>query len=115
MLLAARNLTKTYRVPGAFFWEPTRTLKALDDVSLSIAAGETVGILGASGSGKTTLAHILCRVLSPTSGRLDYGPAIADPRRDIQLIAQNPYAAFDPLLTIGASLEEPLLIHGMRR
>ncbi len=113
MLLTAERLTKIYRVPGAVFWKPARCLTALRDVSLCIREGETLGIVGASGCGKTTLAHLLCRIIAPTSGRITYGPAITNPARDIQFISQNPYDAFDPLLTIGQSLEEPLRIHGL--
>jgi len=115
MLLTAEHLTKVYRVPGALFWQPTRSLTALKDVSLRIGEGEALGIVGVSGCGKTTLAHLLCRIIRPTSGRLCYGPAIHDPGRDIQLISQNPHDAFDPSLTVGESLEEPLRIHGMAR
>ncbi len=113
MLLTAERLTKVYRVPGAVFWQPPRCLTALREVDLRIREGETLGIVGASGCGKTTLAHLLCRITAPTSGRIAYGPAIKDPARDIQLISQNPYDAFDPSLSIGQSLEEPLLIHGL--
>jgi len=113
MLLTTEHLTKIYQVPGPAFWKPPVCLTALQDVSLSVGAGETLGILGVSGCGKTTLAHLLCRIITPTTGRIITGPAITNPRRDIQLISQNPYDAFDPSLKIGASLEEPLLIHGL--
>jgi len=114
MLLAAQNLTKSYEVPGAVFWQRRRSLTALKDVSLSVAEGETLGIVGASGCGKTTLAHLLCRIIPPTSGRIIYGPKITEPTRDIQLISQNPYDAFDPLLSLDQSLAEPLRIHGLK-
>jgi len=115
MLLTAERLTKIYQVPQDAFWEPPRSLVALQDACLNIAEGETLGILGASGCGKTTLAHILCHVIAPTSGRITYGTAIQEPAKDIQLISQNPYDAFDPALTIGQSLEEPLIVQGLGR
>ncbi len=113
MLLTAERLTKVYRVPGEVFWQPARRLEAVKEVCLGIREGETLGIVGASGCGKTTLAHLLCHIITPTSGRIAYGPAIVNPGRDIQLISQNPYDAFDPLLSLGQSLEEPLLIHDL--
>lgn len=115
MLLATNRLTKVYQVPGSVFWQPPRSRTALKDVSLAVEEGETLGIVGASGCGKTTLAHLLCRLIAPTSGRITYGLGLTDPARDIQLISQNPYDAFDPFLTVGESLEEPLRIHGLRK
>ena len=95
-------------------------VRAVDGVSLDIAPGETVGLVGESGCGKSTLGKVAMRLLDPTSGsiRLD-GKEIADLSRAalrplrpaMQMIFQDPYASLNPRLSVGRILEEPLLVH----
>jgi peptide/nickel transport system ATP-binding protein/oligopeptide transport system ATP-binding protein len=93
------------------------TVKAVDGVTLSVAAGETLGIIGESGSGKSTLGRAMAGFLRPTRGRvlqLGVDPAVmprrefAKHRRDFQIVFQDPNAALDPRMTIGQSVREPL-------
>jgi peptide/nickel transport system ATP-binding protein len=128
MLLSAHNLTKTYG--------PHRIL---DDVSLTLTRGETLGLVGESGSGKSTLARILLRLIEPTGGQILYHPptppnthpaTTATPapinlltlpakdlrrlRRDIAIVFQDPYAALNPRMSVRQILSEPFAIHHER-
>lgn len=92
-------------------------VRALDDVSLSIAPGETVGLVGESGSGKSTLARIALKLLTPTSGELRFrdqsvdahGASLRQFRSQVQAVFQDPYASLNPRMRIGDSVAEPLL------
>ena len=93
----------------------------LKDVTISVAAGEVLGVIGESGSGKSTMSLILAGLLAPTSGRvlLDGAPVVAGktPRkafaRRVQMVFQDPLASFNPLQRLGRALEEPARIHGI--
>ncbi len=100
------------------------TIRAVDGVDLEINKGEVVGLVGESGSGKSTLGRVSLRLYKPTSGRVIFEGVditkmperkLRKIRRKMQLIAQDPYASFDPLQTIGESLIEPLIEHGMSK
>ena len=97
-----------------------RTLRALDEVSLEIAPGESLGVVGESGSGKSTLARALLALVSPDSGRALYrgadlatlrGEALRRLRRRLAIVFQNPASSFDPRRSIGESVGEPLGVH----
>ncbi|WP_292897261.1 ABC transporter ATP-binding protein [Nitratireductor sp.] len=114
-VLIAQNLCKTFISRG-------RRVTALDDVSLTIAPGETLGLVGASGSGKSTFARVLLRLLPADAGTVrllgeDWlklrGRALRARRRSIQMVFQDPLAAFNPRATIGGVLADPLRIHGL--
>jgi peptide/nickel transport system ATP-binding protein len=96
---------------------------AVDDVSLELAAGETLAIVGESGSGKTTLARMLLRLIEPDSGELlvegrDFlaarGAELRLLRREMQMVFQDPFASLDPRMRVGAIVSEPLEIHEPR-
>ena len=110
----ARNLRKTYS------GQHGAVVKAVDDVSLELAAGETLAIVGESGSGKTTLARMLLRLIEPDSGELllegrDFlaarGARLRALRREMQMVFQDPFASLDPRMRVGAIVGEPLEIH----
>lgn len=101
---------------------PARVLKALDGVSLEVRSGEILGLAGESGSGKSTLAEILCRLQTKTQGRILYegadtetlqGTALAEFRRNFQMVFQDPYETLNPRFTVYDTVVEPLKIHGI--
>ncbi|MEO8040371.1 MAG: oligopeptide/dipeptide ABC transporter ATP-binding protein [Betaproteobacteria bacterium] len=102
---------------------PTRAglVRAVDGVSLDIGAGETLGLVGESGCGKSTLGKTAMRLTKPTAGSIrlegmeisELSRAALRPMRPkMQMIFQDPYASLNPRLTVGRTLEEPLLVHG---
>ncbi len=123
-LLEARNLLKTFPTPGGTFAVGARArVAAVDNVSLELAAGETLAIVGESGSGKTTLARMLLRLIEPDSGELrvegrDFlaasGAGLRVLRREMQMVFQDPFASLDPRMRVGTIVGEPLEIHEPR-
>jgi ABC-type oligopeptide transport system ATPase subunit len=124
-LLEIRNLTKIFPHAESVFAGKTRgsryDVRAVDDVSLDIHAGETLGLVGESGSGKSTLGRLTLRLIEPTSGSVrfegqDLLAAGRDEmrrlRRDMQIIFQDPFASLDPRYRVENIIAEPLVIHG---
>jgi peptide/nickel transport system ATP-binding protein len=119
--LEARHLTRHFkvRVPGHALGEK-RIVRAVDDVSLDLRAGEVTAVVGESGSGKSVLARLLARILTPTSGEilLRGTPVEAKARRtlaytsDVQLVLQDPFGSMNPVHQINHDLIRPLRIHG---
>lgn len=117
-LLEARNLRRDYAITRGLFGRPG-LVRALAGASFDLRAGETLAIVGESGSGKSTLARILTMIESPTGGtlRID-GRGVAEVeagvdralRRDVQMVFQNPFGSLNPRQTVGAALEEPLIV-----
>ena len=116
-LLEVRGLVKDFPQRGG-----RGTVHALRGVSLVIRRGETFGLVGESGCGKTTLGRIIVRLETPTAGSVTFagtdllasrGAALRRLRRDVQMIFQDPFASLDPRMTVGALIEEPLIIHGL--
>ena len=110
ILLAADRLTKRYGRPG-------RQTVALDEVSLSLRHGESLGIVGESGAGKSTLLRILLGLERPDSGTVEFAGGPVDPRdsvamralrRQVQVVFQDPRSSLDPRMRIGRSIAEPL-------
>ena len=118
-LVAGEDLYKYFTRGGVL---GKKLLRAVDGVSVTLARGESLGLVGESGSGKSTLGRLLLRLLEPTRGRVVFdGVEITSLpesrlrrlRRRMQLIPQDPYASFNPLLPLGEQLAEPLLVHGL--
>ena len=120
-LMQAIELVKHFPLPGGFL-RPRRLVRAVDGVSLDIARGEVLGVVGESGCGKSTLGRTLMRLYRPDSGRIlfDGTPietagqsAIRPLRRRLQMVFQDPYASLNPRMTVGDTLAEPLRFHGI--
>ncbi|WP_328745296.1 ABC transporter ATP-binding protein [Streptomyces sp. NBC_00285] len=114
-LVDVRNLVKEFRLPHA--GGEARTLRAVDDVSLTLRRGQTLALVGESGSGKSTTARLVLRLTDATSGQVLFdgtdvttakGGRARQLRRRAQLVYQNPYASLDPRLSIGEVITEPL-------
>ena len=122
-LLQVEGLTKHFAVSqGVIFSRFGDTVKAVDDVSFSIAEGETLGLVGESGCGKSTTGRMIIRLLEPTVGKIQFqdkdvrslkGKRLKAFRRDVQFIFQDPYASLNPRMTFGEIMAEPLVIHGV--
>lgn len=116
-LIEIVNLKKYFPIKTGLI--KTSHVKAVDDVSLFIKKGETLGLVGESGCGKTTLGRTILRLHEPTSGQILYkGKDITQEkmlpyRRKMQIIFQDPYASLDPRMTVGDIIGEPLDIHKM--
>lgn len=117
VLIAARNLSKDYISGKTFSGKPRGYVHAVEDVSLDIYKGETLGIVGESGCGKSTLARLLLRLIEPTSGVILYRgenllmldrESMRKKRRFLQLVFQDPYAALNSKMTVISIIKEPL-------
>jgi ABC-type glutathione transport system ATPase component len=85
-------------------------LKALDNISLEIKSGESLGLVGESGSGKTTLSRLILRLIEPSSGEIVFD-GINNIRKDCQIVFQDPQTSLNPRIRVGAAIEEPVKIH----
>jgi len=123
-LLEVQDLVKHYAVRGGLFSRATGAVRAVDGVSLSLAPGETLGLVGESGCGKTTLARLVLRLEEPTSGALRFdgedllalgSRELRARRRSFQIVFQDPMSSLNPRMTVGEILAEPLHVHRVAR
>jgi oligopeptide/dipeptide ABC transporter ATP-binding protein len=128
ILLDVQHLQRFFPIRRGFLRRVVGQVRAVDDVSFRIRAGETLSLVGESGCGKTTTARCVLRALAPTSGQIWFrtadGPLVdvaalsrnelRPLRRQLQMIFQDPYASLNPRMTILDLVGEPLLVHGMR-
>lgn len=121
-MLKADDLRVHFPVRSGLFLRQTGAVKAVDGVSLELAAGETLGLVGESGCGKSTLGKALVRLLKPTSGSIHFEGrdmshigqrALRPLRRDFQMIFQDPAESLDARMSVRSLIEEPFRIHGM--
>ncbi len=121
-LLEVENLKKYYPVTAGLLARHVVDVKAVDGVSFFITEGETLGLVGESGCGKSSLGRALLRLEEPTSGQIFYRgeditscskKQLKELRREAQMIFQDPQSSLDPRMTIGDSIGEALLIHGV--
>jgi ABC-type glutathione transport system ATPase component len=120
-LVEIRNLTKVFaHADSPFGAGRQKDVRAVDDVSLDIQAGETLGLVGESGSGKSTLGRLVLRLIEPTSGSVCFeGKDLLAAgkgemqrlRGDLQIIFQDPFASLDPRFRVEDIIAEPLIIH----
>lgn len=120
-LLEIRNLTKVFPLGESMFGDGAKSeVRAVDDISFHIEAGETLGLVGESGSGKSTLGRLILRLIEPTSGSIvleGHDLLAASPsemrhlRRNLQIIFQDPFGSLDPRMRVEEVIAEPLIIH----
>ena len=115
-LISLQDLKVHYRSGGGLF-SASKTVKAVDGVSLDIKRGETLGLVGESGCGKSTLGKAILRLIEPTAGKVLYNgkdlahlpkSAMRDQRKHLQMIFQDPYASLNPRMTVGQIIGEPI-------
>jgi oligopeptide transport system ATP-binding protein len=122
-LLTVRNLKKYFPVRKGLLIERTADyVKAVDDVSFDVYAGQTLGLVGESGSGKSTTGYCVLQLLKPTAGSVKFDGkelttmnrrGLRQMRREIQIVFQDPYASLNPRMTVGDIVGEPLLVHNV--
>jgi oligopeptide transport system ATP-binding protein len=121
-LLELDHLVKYFPVKGGVLQREMAQVHAVDDVSLTVYRGETLGLVGESGCGKSTLGRTVVRLLEPTSGDIRFdGRSIAKLgrrklrplRRELQMVFQDPYASLNPRKRVGSIVGDPLGIHGI--
>src|SRR5215207_10835335 len=122
-LLTVRDLKKYFPVKGGFLIDRTVDyVKAVDDVSFEVRAGETLGLVGESGSGKSTTGYCVLQLLKPTSGSVKFDGkelttmnrrGLRQMRREMQIVFQDPYASLNPRMTVGDIVGEPLVVHNV--
>jgi oligopeptide transport system ATP-binding protein len=122
-LLSVDGLTKHFESRrGVVFQRSVGTVRAVDDVSFHLDAGETLGLVGESGCGKSTTGRLVLRLIEATSGTIRFDGRdvrslsrgdLRALRRDMQIVFQDPYASLNPRLSVGDMLAEPLRLHGL--
>ncbi len=119
-LLEVNNLKMHFPIHGGILWRRIGKVYAADGVSLTVRAGETLGLVGESGCGKTTVGRSIARLYKPTEGKIIFSgkdmshisrKELRELRRDLQIIFQDPFESLDSRQTVGDILEEPFIIH----
>src|SRR4051812_15548954 len=110
IILDAKSVQKLFPIKKGFFMRTVGQVRAVEDITLSVRKGETLGLVGESGCGKSTLGRTLIRLYEPTAGTVQFdgsnflnlsGEELRKKRRDIQMIFQDPYASLDSRMTVG--------------
>ena len=121
-LLKVEHLQTWYPLRKGVFSRVYDHVKAVDDVTLDVYEGETLGLVGESGCGKTTLGRSILRLAEPTGGKVWFdgvevtalkGQALRDFRKEAQIVFQDPYSSLNPRITIGEAIAEPMRVHGI--
>jgi peptide/nickel transport system ATP-binding protein len=121
-MLAIKGASKFFPVGGGFLNGETKYVRAVNDVSLSVRRGETLGLVGESGCGKSTLGRLVLRLEEPTGGEILFdGLDLAQlkrremiaVRKKMQVIFQDPYSSLNPRMTVGQIIGEPMYVHGI--
>ena len=121
-LLQVQHLKTYFPVRKGVFGRQTGVFKAVDDVSFNLYPGETLGLVGESGCGKSTLGRSILQLIRPTGGTVLYDGddlvqlsvrRLRSLRRELQIIFQDPFSSLDPRLSVGASVMEPMELHGI--
>lgn len=120
IILEAKNIKKHFPIRKGLLMREVGSVKAVDDVSLVVRKGETLGLVGESGCGKSTLGRTLIRLYEPTGGEITFdgqdfinmkSGELRKKRKNMQMIFQDPYASLDPRMTVGQIIRQPMDIH----
>ena len=123
-LLRVTGLKKHFSVKGGLLSREVGRVHAVDGVSFAVSRGETLGLVGESGCGKSTTARCVLRLVEPSEGEIVFdgrdmrglsGGDLRAMRRNMQIIFQDPFSSLNPRMTVGQTLAEPLLLHGLHR
>ena len=123
-LIRVSHLHKRFPIKKGLLHKTVGNIHAVSDVSLDIYPGEIMGLVGESGCGKSTLGRCILQLIRPSEGQVLFDgtdltklspKALRPYRRDMQIVFQNPYSSLDPRMSIGDTLSEPFLIHGLAR
>jgi peptide/nickel transport system ATP-binding protein len=121
-ILEIQNIKTYFPKNKTFFGKTIDYVKAVDDVTLDVYEGETLGLVGESGCGKTTLGRTILRLNEPTEGKIFFQrndllrlkpDDMRQLRKDMQIIFQDPYSSLNPRITIGEALMEPMQVHNI--
>jgi len=121
-LISIRSLKKYFPIHEGFLSKNTKTVKAVDGVSLDIDHGEILGLVGESGCGKTTLGRMSINLIKPTSGEIIFGgvdilkldnPGLKALRPKMQIIFQDPFGSLNPRFTVERIIGEAMMVHGL--
>jgi peptide/nickel transport system ATP-binding protein len=121
-LLEVNNLVKFFPIRGGLLSQVVANVKAVNNVSFSVAKGEVLGLVGESGSGKTTAGRAILRLIEPTSGEVKFEGVdvvklskgqMREYRRKMQIIFQDPFASLNPRMTVADIIGEALQIHNI--
>ncbi len=119
-LLEVHDVQKHFPIGGSMFGAKRALVKAVDGISFTIDAGETLGLVGESGCGKTTTSRLVLAAETPTAGRIEFegrgvaqlkGPQLQDYRRKVQVVFQDPYSSLSPRMRVGDIIAEPVRAH----
>ena len=122
-LIEVHSLKKHFRLPGGWLSGDARFVYAVDGIDLSIASGETFGLVGESGCGKTTLGRMILCLIKPTSGSVTFDgrditsikrSVMKSIRREMQVVFQNPLSSLSPRFRVEQIVAEPLITHGVQ-
>jgi len=121
-ILTLKNVKTFFPITEGLFSKVVSNVKAVNNVSLDVYPGETLGLVGESGCGKTTLGRTVLRLIEPTEGQILYNKKdissfnekeLIDFRKEMQIIFQDPYSSLNPRITIGSAIMEPMQVHSI--